>query len=90
MKAQEEHSSNFIITETTATAKHCNDADDTNISGITCFSLSISDTSLSYVISMPEANETSTSEKISMFSQLPSKYKHTTPKDNPNNNITFK
>ena len=79
VKAQEDHSSNSSNsinltnnTETTATAKHCNDSDDTNISGITSFSSTISDTSLSYVISMPEANETSTSEEISMSSQLPS------------------
>ena len=38
VKAQEEHSNNSTITETTATAKHSNDRDDTNISGITCFS----------------------------------------------------
>ena len=63
MKAQEEHSSNSIITETTAATKHCSDPDDTNISDLTCCSSSISDsdTSLSYVISTPEANETSTS-----------------------------
>ena len=90
VKAQEERSSNSIITETTATDKHCNDPDDTNISGITCFSSSISDTSLSYVISMPEANETSTSEEISVSFQLPWKYEHITTKDNPSNNITFK
>ena len=75
VKAQEDHGSNTIITETTATAKHCNDndSDDANISDITCFSSTISDTFLSYVISMPEANETS-SDEISMSSQLPSKY----------------
>ena len=76
VKTQEDHGSNSIITETTATAKHCNDndSDDANISGITCFSSTISDTFLSYVISMPEANETSSSDEISMPSQLPSKY----------------
>ena len=90
VKVQKEHSSNSIIAETTATVRHCNDSDDTNISGITCFSSTIIDTSLSYAISMHEANETSTSEEISMFSQLPSKYKHITSKDNPINNIVFK
>ena len=89
-KAQEEHSNNSTITETTATTKHSNDPDDTNISGITCFSSTISDTSLSNVISMPEANETSTSEEISRSCLLPSKDKHITTKDNPNNNIAFK
>ena len=39
---------------------------------------------------MSEANETSTSEEISMSSQLPSKYEHITTKDNPNNDIAFK
>ena len=97
LKAQENHSNNSSNsgnftnnTETTATVKHFNDSDDTNISGITCFSSTISHTSLSYVISMSEANETSTSEEISMSSQLPSKYEHITTKDNPNNNIAFK
>ena len=97
LKAQENHSNNSSNsgnftnnTETTSTVKHCNDSDDTNISGITCFSSTISDTSLSYVISMSEANETSTSEEISMSSQLPSKYEHITTKDNPNNDIAFK
>ena len=97
VKAQEDHSSyssnssDFMNnTETTATVKHCNDSDDTNISGITCFSSTISDTSLSFVISMSEANETSTSEAILMSSQLPSKYEHITTKDNPNNDIAFK
>ena len=90
MKAQEEHSNNFTITETTAKAKHSNDPDDTNISGITCFSSTISNTSLSNVIFMPEANETSASEEISMSSQLPSKDKHITTKDNSDNNIAFK
>ena len=90
VKVQKEHSSNSIVTETTATVKHCNDSDDTNISSITCFSSTVSDTSLSYAISMHEANETSTSEEISMSSQLPSKYKHITTKDNPSNIIAFK
>ena len=92
LKAQENHSNNSSNsgnftnnTETTSTVKHCNDSDDTNISGITCFSSTISDTSLSYVISMSEANETSTSEEISMSSQLPSKYEHITTTENPNN-----
>ena len=61
VKAQEEHSNNSTVTETTATTKHFHDPDDTNISGITCFSSTISDNSLSNVISTPEANETSTS-----------------------------
>ena len=39
---------------------------------------------------MPEANETSASKEISMSSQLPSKDKHITTKDNPNNNMAFK
>ena len=90
VKAQEEHSNNCTITETTAAAKDSNDPDDSNIGGITCFSSAISDTSLSNVIFTPEANETSTSEEISMFSQLPSKDKHIVTKDNPSNNIAFK
>ena len=94
VKVQEDHSSNSRNftnnTETTATAKHCNDSDDTNISDITSFSSTVSDTSLFYVISMSEANETSISEEISMSSQLPSKYEHITTKDNPNNDIAFK
>ena len=53
------------------------------------FSSAIIDTSLSNVIYMSEANET-TSEEISMSSQLPSKDKHIATKDNPNNNIAFK
>ena len=90
MKAQKEHSNNSTIIETTATTKHSNDPDDANISGITCFSSTNSDTSLSNVIYTHEANETSTSEEISMSSLLPTKVKHITIKDNPNNNIAFK
>ena len=44
VKAQKEHSNNSTIIETTATTKHSNDPDDTNISGITCFSSTNSDT----------------------------------------------
>lgn len=66
MKIQAEHSHNFIITDKTTTAKHWNDSDYTiyNISVITWFSSTISDTSFSNVISTYDANETSTSEEI--------------------------
>ena len=90
LKAQEEHSNNSIITDTAAAAKHWNVPNDTTVSGITCFSSAIIDTSLSNVIYMSAANETSTSEEISMSSQLPSKDKHIATKDNPNNDIAFK
>ena len=90
VKAQEEHSNNSTITETTATTKYSNDPGDTNISGITCFLSTISDTSLSNVVFTLEANEKSTFEEISASSQLPSIDKHITTKDNPNNNIAFK
>ena len=69
MKINEEESNKFTISDTTTTAKHCNDADDTiyNISGITCFSLLISNTFLFNVISTCEANETSSSENIPLY-----------------------
>ena len=69
MKIQDKHSNNFTITDTTTTTKHCNDPDDTiyNISGITYFSSTISDTSLLNVISTSEANEKSTFEEISLY-----------------------
>ena len=57
--------------------------------GIICFSSTITDTSISSVISTYEANE-ATSEEISMSSQLPPKVKRITNKGNPNNNIAFK
>ena len=69
MKIQDKHSNNFTITDTTTTTKYCNDQDDTiyNISGITYFSSTISDTSLFNVISTSEANETSTFEEIPLY-----------------------
>ena len=79
MKIQDKHSSNFTITDTTTTTKHCNDTttttkhcndpDDTiyNISGITYFSSTISDTSLFNVISTSQANETSTFEETPLY-----------------------
>ena len=69
MKIDEEESNKFTVSDTTTTAKHCNNADDTiyRISGITCFSLLISNTFLFNVISTCEANETSSSEKIPLY-----------------------
>ena len=69
MNIEEEESNKFTISDTTTTAKHCNNADDTiySISGITCFSLLISNTFLFNVISTCEANETSSSEKIPLY-----------------------
>ena len=69
MKIQGEHSHNFTITDKTTTAKNWNDTDNTkhNISVITCFSSTISDTSLFNVISTSEANETSTAEEIQLY-----------------------
>ena len=69
MNIEEEESNKFTISDTTTTAKHCNNADDTiySISGITCFSSLISNTFLFNVISTCEANETSSSEKIPLY-----------------------
>ena len=69
MKIQDKHSNNFTITDTTTTTKHWNDPDDTiyNISGITYFSSTISDTSPFNVISTSEANKISTFEEIPVY-----------------------
>ena len=54
------------------------------------FFFKISDNSLSYVISTHEAYETSTSEEISMSSQLPTTFKEHTRTETKEKKIKYK